>query len=281
MIPGVYGFSWSVGNIIFLGIFYCAVLSVLCTVAVAAHRAIRDVRGQHDETIRWRTDFGELPAAARVCRHQLAGEVRRRTCDHQFECGTCAVHKSLMEKRAAEEGAATSAASSPSGVLGFDAPAGLLYHRGHTWVRLEPDGTATVGLDDFGSRLMGKPDEVDFPEIGSALQLDGTGFRFKRGGSTVRVLSPLEGELIATGGPGQEWYLRLKPVREVLDVKHLLQGAEVQSWILRESERLQLALAAEGSGLSLADGGEMVEDVPGACPEADWDTIWGDMFLEP
>ncbi len=280
MIPGVCGFAWSAGDLIFLGIFYCVILSVLCTVAVAARRTILDVSGARSEDICWHEEFGDLPAAARACRHQLTGEVKHRICENGFECGTCALHPKFLRKSAAE-GSASPVLPVPASILGFDAPADRLYHRGHNWVRLETDGTATVGLDDFGSRVLGKTDHAVFPKVGTVLRLNGTGFRLTRAGSAIRVLSPLEGKLIATGGPQQGWYLRLKPLRGEFELDHLLRGPEVQSWILRESERLQLALAMEGIGLSLADGGEMVKDVPGAYPGADWDAIWGDIFLEP
>jgi hypothetical protein len=32
---------------------------------------------------------------------------------------------------------------------------------------------------------------------------------------------------------------------------------------------------------ALADGGELVGDLVSACPQADWDTILGDLCLEP
>jgi hypothetical protein len=35
-----------------------------------------------------------------------------------------------------------------------------------------------------------------------------------------------------------------------------------------------------GIGMSLADGGVPVEDLSQGYPEADWDTVLGDMFLE-
>ena len=34
-------------------------------------------------------------------------------------------------------------------------------------------------------------------------------------------------------------------------------------------------------GTTLADGGVPVEDMPKAVPAADWDSVWGQMFLEP
>jgi len=31
----------------------------------------------------------------------------------------------------------------------------------------------------------------------------------------------------------------------------------------------------------LPDGGVLVEDAPGSLPDADWDAVWGKLFLEP
>ncbi len=43
--------------------------------------------------------------------------------------------------------------------------------------------------------------------------------------------------------------------------RHLLRGAEIAPWVMREMERLQLTLAAEGAEPTLADGGVPVADI--------------------
>ena len=48
---------------------------------------------------------------------------------------------------------------------------------------------------------------------------------------------------------------------------------------MREMERLQYALAPDGMGSSLADGGEMVPEMWKQAPDVDWDGVWGEMFL--
>ena len=103
----------------------------------------------------------------------------------------------------------------------------------------------------------------------------------RRGGCSVRVLSPVDGVVVETGGEGQEFYLKLRAVKGAVETGHLLRGAEISPWISRELERLQMLLAPVGTGASLADGGVPVDDMPTAMPEADWDAIWGRMFLEP
>jgi hypothetical protein len=101
----------------------------------------------------------------------------------------------------------------------------------------------------------------------------------RRGGAEVRVLAPVDGKVLETGGPAQGWYLRVRP--ETLDVRHLLRGAEVRPWVMREMDRLQLALARQSGALAMADGGVPMENIPAACPEVDWASLSGEMFLEP
>ena len=71
----------------------------------------------------------------------------------------------------------------------------------------------------------------------------------------------------------------MKPLNGHFDVRHLLGSGEVKPWMMRELERLQFAL---GSGApSLADGGVPVADIAEAYPAGNWDTVCGEMFLEP
>ena len=66
------------------------------------------------------------------------------------------------------------------------------------------------------------------------------------------------------------------PTFEVASVK----PASPPDTRMREMERLQLALSAEGAAPTLADGGVPVPDIAAVYPEADWDAVCGEMFLE-
>ena len=65
-----------------------------------------------------------------------------------------------------------------------------------------------------------------------------------------------------------------------VETRHLLRGEEIKPWIMRELERLQVAVSPEGVGVSLADGGELVQDMWKQSPQVDWDGVWGEMFLQ-
>lgn len=281
MFPGVYGFTWNPGNLIFLGVFYTVVLVIFGTVTLAAVRSMKDFKARKNDRIRWKLDFEDLPERDRTCRHEFTGEFKHRTCKRGFDCRECPEHAKLV---AAQQGkiALTDERDDDEGrILGFDMPLDRFYHRGHTWVKAESDGAVTVGLDDFGSRLIGRPDQVELPAAGIPLHVNGTAWHIKKNGSDLRILAPVDGQVVETGSAEAGWYLKVKPLGEKVDTQHLLRGAEVRPWLAREMERLELSLAADGVGLSLADGGAMMEDISKEYPSVDWDSVWGKMFLEP
>ena len=45
------------------------------------------------------------------------------------------------------------------------APANLFLDGGHTWVEVKPSGAATIGLDGFAQKLIGRIDDVVLPEV--------------------------------------------------------------------------------------------------------------------
>lgn len=274
MFPNVYGFSWTPGHLIFLGIFFSVVLIIVTTVALAWLRAARSVRTHKADKIRWESNFHDLTPAERACRHQFTGEFRQRVCERSFDCAECVTHGKLIEGRPVPEDMETS-------VAGLEFPADRMYHRGHTWAREEPDGTVTVGLDEFGTRVFGKPESVRLPKPGERLQRNGAGWTMRRGGIDVNVLAPVDGEVVGTGGVNEGFYLKLKPVAARFESGHLLRGVEIRPWISRELDRLQMLLTPVAAGATLADGGMPVDDMPKALPEANWDAVWGEIFLEP
>lgn len=278
MFPWNYGFVWDAGHIVFLGAFYAVLTAVALTVANALRRSHRDLRDGRHEQIRWHSDFEDLLPRDRVCRHVLTGEFRERQCPHAFDCRECETHAKLAAARpiALDQPA-------EAGICGMEFPENRFYHRGHAWARPEGDGSVTIGLDELGKRLLASPEAIQLPAPGSSLQVNGTAFRVKRRGAEVRILSPLDGEVLAAGGPQDDWLVKLRPTSAGKPAfRHLLHGAEIAPWIMREMERLQLALAAEGATApTLADGGVPVPDIAASYPGLDWNAVCGEMFLEP
>ena len=217
----------------------------------------------------WRLNFAELPEAERTCRHQLAGRVAYRICDNAFDCRHCPKYEEF----------AALPERIPSWNVGVSFSNNLLYHRGHTWVRPEKDGTLTVGLDEFAHHLIGRPDCVQFPAKGSELETDGIAWRMTKNGHEIPVRAPIEGTVAATGGDKDAWYLKIRP-HAPPDLRHLLRGAEVCGWLSEELDRLQQQFSTPNAGTCLADGGTLMPDLMEALPAADWDTVLAATFLE-
>jgi glycine cleavage system H protein len=269
MFPWIDGFHWTPGHIIFLSIFFAVVLTILATIARAAWRTAADFRSHRAIEMCWKMNFSELPEEERRCRHQLAGRVLDRTCENSFDCRHCPEYApfAALPERAAETNAGVSFSND------------LLYHRGHTWVRPEDDGTLTVGLDEFARHLIGHPDSIQLPANGSEIETNGLAWRMMKNGHEIRVLAPIEGTVLATGGDASGWYLKLRP-HGVADLRHLLRGAEVAGWLSAEIDRLQMQFSAPEAPNCLADGGTLIPELMDALPSADWDSVLAATFLE-
>ena len=272
MFPGVDGFHWTVGHVIFISLFCAVALTIAVTIVKAAWHTARDFRNHRAIDYCWKADFAELPVADRRCRHELAGRVISRTCDHQFDCRTCENYPHF----------AVLPATGYAQDLGLDYPSDRLYHRGHTWVKPEVDGTVSIGIDAMADHLIGTPDLVELPKVGDELEVNQTAWRIKKNGHEIDVRAPLEGTVLSVGGENG-CTLKLRPRFDLKDSKslrHLLRGPEVHGWIARELERLQLELRPAGTLPSLADGGVLVHGLMDAVPAGDWDSVIADTFLE-
>jgi hypothetical protein len=126
---------------------------------------------------------------------------------------------------------------------------------------------------------VGVPDAIDMPAIGSYVEQNGTACSITRESARVRILSPVGGKVVAHGGAKEEWVLRIQPDANI-QTEHLLRGDEVRPWMTREIERILPVLSPTTLGMSLPDGGELLHDMPRQFPAANWDGVWGDVFLQ-
>jgi glycine cleavage system H protein len=105
-----------------------------------------------------------------------------------------------------------------------NAPDGLRYAKTHEWLKLESDGTATVGISDFAQSSLGDITYVQLPKVGSPLK-KGTPFGVVESVKAASDLyAPASGTVVAAnaaldGAPetlnkdpyGAGWILKLKP----------------------------------------------------------------------
>jgi hypothetical protein len=273
MFPWSPEFVWDTGHVVFFGALYAVLAAIGTSLVLATRRALLRVRRGRVAGASWRAEFEELPASVRACRHQITGEAPERLCEKAFDCRRCAEHELLAAKR----GRPAARAPEASFGLGFD-PSHRFYHRGHTWVRLERNGTVTIGLDGIARRLLGTPDAIDLAQPGARIEAYGRLGRVKTRGMRVRLLSPIDGTVVSVRGSGLGFKLRVRPDAQ-LDIRHLLAGPEAKVWSLRELERVQRALGPVDAA-ALADGGELVADIGAELPRERYDALLGETFLE-
>ena len=275
MFPGIYEFHWDLGHIIFVGLLFAVLSLIGLTMMAAMAKTWLSIRAQRIPSIEWHEEWHSLRSEARQCRHTLTGATEDRICDRGFACDSCEFNAQM----GAEQNQTTDQETADNH-FGYDMPGDKYYHRGHTTVQTLDDGTALIGLDDFAARLIGKTEDVDLPAIGTQISINGNGWRIRNQYGDVRFISPIDGIVLATNESAKDgWYLKVKTSQTDAQLACLLHGSEVRPWLLRELERLQ-TLLMPGAMAGLADGGTPVKDLTQSYPEADWDMVWGEMFLE-
>ncbi len=124
-------------------------------------------------------------------------------------------------------------------------PNELRYTKSHEWVRLEGDGTATVGITQHAQELLGDMVFVETPAIGRKLKQGEECAVVESVKAAADVYSPIEGEVLAVN-PDLEvapekinqdaytaWLFKLKPVNAA-DLDQLMDAAGYQKML--ESE---------------------------------------------
>ncbi len=125
-------------------------------------------------------------------------------------------------------------------------PKELRYSKEHEWVRMEKDGTATIGITHYAQEQLGDVVYVDLPEKGKAL------IQFKKFGEieSVKAVSdlfaPVSGEIAAvnaglketpelvnTDPYGKGWMLKVK-LRDKVELNNLM-DSQAYDLLLQET----------------------------------------------
>ena len=78
----------------------------------------------------------------------------------------------------------------------MNVPANLKYTKSHEWVRVETDGTVTVGITDHAQELLGDLVFVDLPEIGRVLVAEQDAAVVESVKAASDVYAPIAGTVI-------------------------------------------------------------------------------------
>jgi glycine cleavage system H protein len=76
-------------------------------------------------------------------------------------------------------------------------PEDVRYTKEHEWVRAEADGAARIGITDHAQDALGDVVYVDLPEVGAAVQANGSFGEVESTKSVSDVFTPVSGKVIA------------------------------------------------------------------------------------
>ena len=176
-------------------------------------------------------------------------------------------------------------------IAGFLVPEGAYFHPGHAWVRVDENNVATVGLDDFAQKLVGKIDALHLPQVGSQLRQGDRGWSLEVSSRPISMLSPVDGEVLsvnedlvtspetANSDPyGKGWLMKIKTPRMSANLKNLLSGNLARRWIEEARENL-LSRGNYDLGLVYQDGGLPIDGMARNLDPVGWDTLVQEFFL--
>jgi len=177
-------------------------------------------------------------------------------------------------------------------VFGFQVPTSTYYlHGGHAWALPESSGQVRVGLDDFSQKILGPADELKLPDIGKVYYQNHIFMAQIRQKHKAPFLAPVDGTIEAVNPKvrqkprlihddpyGEGWLFLVNPTNLQRNKENLLFGEANAAWIDQESHKL-LNLMETAIGVTLPDGGAIVDDVYGHYPELGWRPLVQDFFL--
>jgi glycine cleavage system H protein len=130
-------------------------------------------------------------------------------------------------------------------IKGYNMPDDLYFHKDHTWVRVNDDGTVTIGMTDFYSRMAGDTTYVDLPDEGDEVTQGETAGKIQSSKWVGKLISPLSGEILSvnedleddymllnTDSYGQGWIMKIEPSDLEQELQSLYHGEKAVSRFL-------------------------------------------------
>jgi len=167
----------------------------------------------------------------------------------------------------------------------FEFADGFFYHQGHTWAVPEDDQVVRVGLDDFAQKLVGVPQRVNVPSVGSRVEQGEKGVQLSVDTKSIDLLSPVGGEVLAVNDEllrspglvnedpyGAGWLFKVRVPRLEANLRNLLSGRLARVWMDGTVTSLKRKMEGE-LGPVLQDGGLPVTGIAKDLSPDQWEDI--------
>jgi glycine cleavage system H protein len=125
-------------------------------------------------------------------------------------------------------------------------PADLKYTKSHEWVRVESDGTLSIGITHHAQDLLGDMVFVENPAVGRSLSAGEECAVVESVKAASDVYAPVAGEVVAANGDVESspekinqdaygaWMFRIKPANEA-DMNALMDAAAYEAHVASEA----------------------------------------------
>ena len=173
----------------------------------------------------------------------------------------------------------------------FNLAKNVYYHPGHSWAMPEDKNILKVGIDDFTYKLLGKPDSLDLPQVGSRIEQGENGWKLRFDSKSINVLSPVNGEVIAVNEKvisspeliGQDpysrgWLLKVEVPKMSSNLKNLLTGKLAVAWMENTVHSLRERMVGN-LGVVMQDGGLPVTGFAKELAPDNWDEVAAEFLL--
>lgn len=77
----------------------------------------------------------------------------------------------------------------------FSIPGGVFISKNHTWLSINQEGIAKIGIDDFAKKIIGKIDLIEFPNLGMNVKAGQPLFTIKQGNRSITFNSHTTGKV--------------------------------------------------------------------------------------
>ena len=132
----------------------------------------------------------------------------------------------------------------------FNVPAGIFVSQNHTWIDVEMNGTARVGIDDFARKILGKIDKVELPRLNDEIKKGERLFSIKKNSHAIGIASPISGrirlvntehiehpEWIASKPFELSWMCCIEPSNLSEELHSLKIGVDSINWYRKEIDK--------------------------------------------
>ncbi|MBM2835141.1 MAG: sigma-54 dependent DNA-binding response regulator [Candidatus Brocadiaceae bacterium] len=160
----------------------------------------------------------------------------------------------------------------------FNVPAGIFVSKNHTWVNIEMNGTARIGIDDFARKIISKIDEVDLPKLNKEIKKGELLFSIKKNSHTIDISSPVSGRITLVNTEHIEhpewigskpfelsWMCCLEPSNLSEELHSMKIGADSINWYRKEIDKyseIVKGIEKEGRGIESSGTGDDKAEKP-------------------